>query len=151
VPLNLYPLIDGKLYQAGLLGDIEAFILQKPSLVIDCTHDMALFGNFSPLFVKIPFYDGTFPIGTKGKELLNNIHSVARMAALAIREGSKVLTHCNAGENRSSLVDGVILINLRAMGLITFGSAVDFIRAKRPGALQNQSFAAYLNGQNGLT
>lgn len=148
---NLYPLIDGKLYQAGLLGEIEAFRAFHPTIIIDCTHDFSFAGELASLFIKIPFYDAPLPIGAEGFLLISRLHYVARAAAQAIRNGEKILTHCNAGENRSSLMDGIILLELRAMGLITFRSTVDFIREKRPGALQNKSFAAYLDGQNGNT
>ncbi len=150
--LNLYPLIDGKLYQSGLPGELVAFFDElRPDVVIDCTHDIPFFGALSHLYIKLPFDDAPLPNNPEGNALIMRLSMVARFMALLIRSGQKILTHCNAGENRSSLLDGITLIELRSMGLITFKSVVEYIRAKRPGALQNASFVAFLNGQCGLS
>ena len=152
MPINLYPLIEGKLYQSGIPGEMVAFFDRfKPDAVIDCTHDVPFFGLLSPVFLKIPFDDKPLPTGQEGAALIMRLSMIARFAALMIRSGQVFLVHCNAGENRSSLLDGLILLELRAMGVLTFKSVVDYIRNVRPGALQNQSFVTYLNGQCGLT
>ncbi len=151
--LNLYPLIEDKLYQSGLPGEIVSYFDRlEPTVVVDCTHDIPFFGVFSPLFIKLPFDDKPLPLENKeGASLIMRLSQVARFLALLIRSNEKILVHCNAGENRSSLLDGIVLLELRSMGLITFKSVVDFIQSKRPGALQNQSFVAFLNGQCGIS
>ncbi len=142
--MNLYPLIDGGLYQAGLVGTIDMFIHVQPSIVIDCTYDPVIMGYLSKVLLKIPFTDASFPMGQEGFMLYSRLRGIAACAANFLRNGERILTHCNAGENRSSLVNGLILIAYRNMGLIEFDSVVDFIRQKRPGALQNESFSLKL-------
>jgi protein-tyrosine phosphatase len=51
-----------------------------------------------------------------------------------------VLSHCTSGFNRSALVAGLILTELGATG----AEALARIRARRPGALFNETFADYL-------
>ena len=54
--------------------------------------------------------------------------------------GEKVLAHCGMGFNRSALVAGLVLTYLGMKG----EDAVALLREKRPGALFNENFAAYL-------
>jgi protein-tyrosine phosphatase len=51
-----------------------------------------------------------------------------------------VLSHCSGGFNRSGLVAGLILNELGVSG----AEALARIRARRPGALFNETFADYL-------
>ena len=87
------------------------------------------------LYVYFPFDDDdeTLPNLTK-------LHAVAFLGASMIREGHRVLTHCNMGFNRSGLVAGLILTSLGMPG----AAAVSRIRERRPGALYNDRFADYL-------
>jgi len=87
------------------------------------------------LYVYFPFDDDdeTLPNLTK-------LHAVALLGASMIREGHRVLTHCNMGFNRSGLVAGLILTSLGMPG----EAAVSRIRERRPGALYNDRFADYL-------
>jgi hypothetical protein len=87
------------------------------------------------LYVYFPFDDddGDLPSLTKLK-------AIARLGASLVRDGHTVLTHCTAGYNRSALVAGLILTELGMSG----AEAVARIRARRPGALFNDKFAAYL-------
>jgi len=87
------------------------------------------------LYVYFPFDDDdeTLPNLTK-------LHAVALLGASMIREGHRVLTHCNMGFNRSGLVAGLILTSLGMPG----AAAVSRIRERRPGALYNDRFADYL-------
>lgn len=88
-----------------------------------------------------------FPIDDDGRlyddQSLPNItklHAIAALGASMIREGHRVLAHCNMGFNRSGLVAGLILKSLGYSG----GAAVTRIRERRPGALYNDRFAAYV-------
>jgi hypothetical protein len=122
-----------------------------PETVIDCTHDYPILGVAAKLFIKIPFDDAPLLSDDQTNRLIMRLSHIARFAALLIRSNERILVHCNAGENRSSLLDGLILLELRSMGIVNFTSVVDYIRSKRPGALQNKSFAAFLDGQCGLS
>ena len=88
------------------------------------------------LYVYFPFDDDdqSLPNVTK-------LHAVAELAASLIREGHRVLAHCNMGFNRSGLVAGLILKSLGMPG----SAAVTRIRERRPGALYNDRFAEYVS------
>jgi protein-tyrosine phosphatase len=85
------------------------------------------------LYLYFPIYDSDLPG-------LPKLRAIARLGASLIREGEKVLSHCGMGFNRSALVAGLILVELGSSGK----DAVALLREKRPGALFNETFAAYL-------
>src|SRR5262245_40983683 len=72
------------------------------------------------------------------------LRAVARLGAALVVEGHRVLSHCGLGFNRSALVAGMILVELGMPG----PTAVARIRERRPGALYNDGFAAFLEAQN---
>ena len=63
--------------------------------------------------------------------------------ARLVRSGQPVLSHCGAGFNRSALVAGLILVELGWSG----DAALRRLRERRPGALFNETFAAYLGSR----
>src|SRR5437660_11044623 len=83
-----------------------------------------------------------FPIADDDEVLPNLIKlcAIARLGASLVREGHRVLSHCGMGYNRSALVAGLILTELGMPGAV----AVVRLRERRPGALFNDGFAAYL-------
>ncbi len=87
------------------------------------------------LYVYFPISDDdeVLPCETK-------LRAVAKMGASLVADGHRVLSHCGMGYNRSALVAGMILVELGMSGAV----AVDRIRARRPGALFNDRFAAFL-------
>ena len=87
------------------------------------------------LYVYFPFDDDDEILPS-----LTKLHAVVDLAASLIREGHRVLAHCNMGYNRSGLVAGLILKSLGMAG----DAAVTRIRERRPGALYNDRFANYL-------
>lgn len=72
-----------------------------------------------------------------------DIYVNAATAVAEIMQDQKVLVHCQAGINRSSLVSGLALI---LSGVVETGQeAIDLIREKRsPEALSNPVFREYL-------
>jgi protein-tyrosine phosphatase len=58
-----------------------------------------------------------------------------------IQGGHKVLVHCHRGKSRSGLVNALVAMQIRG---ISGAAAVELVRQKRPGALANPVFAAYL-------
>jgi hypothetical protein len=76
---------------------------------------------------------------------LEKLHAVARLGAILVSSGLRVLSHCGMGHNRCALVAGLILTNLGLSG----SDAVKLIRSKRPGALYNKAFAEYIECQPG--
>jgi protein-tyrosine phosphatase len=88
------------------------------------------------IYVYFPFVDEDVPT-------LHRLHAVARLGAELVRERERVLVHCQMGLNRSALVAGLVLVYNGMSG----AEAVARLQERRPGALYNQTFAAYLGGQ----
>jgi protein-tyrosine phosphatase len=88
-----------------------------------------------------------FPITDDDVELppINKLRAIARLAASLIADGHRVLSHCGMGFNRSALVAGMILVELGMPGPL----AVERLRARRPGALYNDNFVAFLESLRG--
>jgi len=87
------------------------------------------------LYVYFPFEDDDQTLPNEKK-----LRAIADMAAAMIRQGHRVLAHCNMGFNRSGLIAGMILKSLGMPG----DAAVTRIRERRPGALYNDRFADYV-------
>jgi len=81
-----------------------------------------------------------FPIRDEDLPDLSKLHALDRLGARLVANGEKVLAHCGMGFNRSALVAGLVLTYLGMRG----EDAVALLREKRPGALFNDIFAAYL-------
>jgi hypothetical protein len=88
------------------------------------------------LYVYFPIYDEDLPNASK-------LEAVARLGASLVRARHRVLSHCGLGFNRSALIAGLILCELGYSG----PDAVSRLRARRPGALFNDTFAAYLSSR----
>jgi len=86
------------------------------------------------LYIYFPIFDDELPN-------LAKLRSVAKLGASLITEGHVVLSHCGMGFNRSALVAGLILTELGMPG----PEAVARLRERRPGALFNEKFAAFLD------
>ena len=85
------------------------------------------------LYVYFPILDEQLPPMAK-------LQGVAKLGAQLVRDGHVVLSHCGMGFNRSALVAGLILHELGMPG----PEVVARLRDRRPGALFNERFAAYL-------
>jgi hypothetical protein len=85
------------------------------------------------LYVYFPIYDEELPDLTK-------LEAIAHMGAHLIASGSRVLSHCGMGFNRSALVAGRIMHRLGMPG----EQVVQRLRERRPGALFNEVFAEHL-------
>jgi hypothetical protein len=81
-----------------------------------------------------------FPIVDEDLPSLSKLRGIARLGASLLNEGHIVLSHCGMGFNRSALVAGLILNELGMPG----PTVVSRLRERRPGALFNETFAAYL-------
>jgi protein-tyrosine phosphatase len=85
------------------------------------------------LYIYFPIFDEDLPN-------LNKLDAVGSLGASLVSSGHCVLSHCGMGYNRSALVAGVILHKLGLSG----PDIVRRIQERRPGALYNECFAAYL-------
>jgi hypothetical protein len=82
-----------------------------------------------------------FPFADEGVPTLHKLQAVARLGADLVRE--RVLVHCQMGLNRSALVAGLVLVHNGMSG----SEAVTRLQERRPGALYNEVFAAFLAEQ----
>ncbi len=137
--MEIFPIDDeGLLYISGDIDDWGFVAPHGIDVVIDldggldacipteCNHC---------LYVYFPFEDDDQALPNERK-----LQAIADMAAALIRQGHRVLAHCNMGFNRSGLVAGLIL---KALGM-SGDAAVTRIRERRPGALYNDRFADYV-------
>ena len=138
--MELFPIDDdGRLYISGDIDDWNFIAPHDIDVVIDLDGglDACIPSETNRcLYIYFPFDDDdrSLPNVTK-------LRAIAELAASLIREGHRVLTHCNMGFNRSGLVAGLILKSLGMPG----DAAVTRIRERRPGALYNDRFAQYVS------
>ncbi len=87
-----------------------------------------------------------FPIADDNERMPNliKLRAIGRLGAALVTEGHRVLSHCGMGYNRSALVAGLIMVELGMPG----NEVVARLRERRPGALFNDGFAAYLEALN---
>jgi protein-tyrosine phosphatase len=125
-----------QLFISPSIDDWKLIEDQGITAVIDLDGDLDLGIPNIPnhmLYVYFPIFDQDLPD-------LNKLHALATLAARLVGNGQKVLAHCGMGLNRSALVAGLVLTYLGMKG----EDAVALLREKRPGALFNENFAAYL-------
>jgi hypothetical protein len=84
-----------------------------------------------------------FPFQDEGLPTLHKLHGLARLGAHLMREGERVLVHCEMGLNRSALLAGLMLVYGGTPG----EDAVRILQDRRPGALYNDVFAEHLRTQ----
>jgi hypothetical protein len=84
-----------------------------------------------------------FPFADEGVPTLHKLQAVARLGADLVRGRERVLVHCQMGLNRSALVAGLVLVHNGMSG----SEAVTRLQERRPGALYNEVFAAFLAEQ----
>ena len=126
----------GHLFISPVIRDWAPIHERRVNVVIDLEgepdHGIPTVPN-SILYVYFPIYDEDLPD-------LAKLHGIADLGASLIRGGHRVLSHCGMGYNRSALVAGLILHRLGMNG----PQILDRMRARRPGALFNERFAAFL-------
>jgi len=137
--VEIFPIDDaGQLYISGDIDSWNFIAPHKIDVVIDLDGGLDACiptETNNCLYVYFPFDDDDQSLPNVAK-----LRAIAEMAAGLIREGHRVLAHCNMGFNRSGLVAGMILKSLGMAG----DAAVTRIRERRPGALYNDRFADYV-------
>ena len=137
---NLFPIDDERrLYISPAIRDWSHLEPAGVRVVIDLEggidHGVPVLPNHT-LYLYFPIFDEDLPD-------LERLHGIAALGARLVRSGQPVLSHCGAGFNRSALVAGLVLVELGWSG----AEAVERLRQRRPGALFNPTFAAYLGGR----
>jgi len=142
--LEIFEILEGQLYQSGAPEDAAEWTSVR-SLGIDVVVD--LFGSLDPgvpiepnsiLYIYWPIEDAA---ALPAIGILNVlVDAIVRL----IRLGHKVLVHCHRGKSRSGLVNALVVMQMLG---ITGADAVEFVRSRRPGALGNEVFTAYLRAQ----
>ena len=125
---------DRRLYISGDIDDWAIIAPHGIDVVIDLDACIPTRANHC-LYIYFPFDDDDEALPS-----LPKLHAIAELGASLIRDGHRVLAHCNMGLNRSGLVAGLILMAMGMPGT----AAVTRIRERRPGALYNDCFSAYL-------
>jgi len=139
--VEIFEILDNRLYQSGA-PENEAEWGSIRARGIDVVVD--LFGTLDPgvptksnsiLYIFWPIEDiDVLPA-------LGVLHTLVDTVVRLIQLGHKVLVHCHMGKSRSGLLNA--LVAMKILG-ISGSDAVDLIRARRPGALGNAVFTAYL-------
>ncbi|HEV2282313.1 MAG TPA: dual specificity protein phosphatase [bacterium] len=139
--MEIFEILEGRLYQSGApqeaaeWGSIHA---RGIDVVVD------LFGTLDPgvptapnsiLYIFWPIEDIDF------LPALGILHTLVDTVVRLIQLGHKVLVHCHMGKSRSGLLNA--LVAMKILG-ITGSDAVELVRGRRPGALGNAVFTAYL-------
>jgi protein-tyrosine phosphatase len=129
---------DGRLFISAAIDEWDSVREHDIDVVID------LEGGIDTCIPTVPNHCiyVYFPIDDDDQQLPNLIKlgAIARMAAGLITQGHRVLSHCGMGFNRSALMAGLILVELGMTGT----EAVALLRARRAGALYNETFSAFL-------
>jgi protein-tyrosine phosphatase len=125
-----------RLFISPAITDWDALISHKVDAVIDLDGDIDSGVPTIPdqcLYIYFPIFD-------EGLPNLDKLNALGNLGASLIASGHCVLSHCGMGFNRSALVAGLILHKLGMPG----PDIVKRIRNRRPGALFNDCFAAFL-------
>ncbi len=135
--MELYPIDDEEsLFISPAIDDWSPVLARRIGCVIDLDgtvdHGVPSIPN-QMLYVYFPIFDEDLPD-------LARLDAVTSVGTRLLESGQKVLSHCGMGFNRSALVAGMVLVRRGMKG----ADAVARIRSRRPGALFNETFAAYL-------
>lgn len=136
--MKLYEIIPGKLYQRGAFPasqkNIEELRANDIKFILNVRTKADPLGSIPEItYMHIPLADGV------------KVPGLAKYASEIVMNhilyGEKCLVYCNAGRNRSSLVNALVLMRYGYTGK----QALEHLRTVRPGAFgSNENFAAYL-------
>src|SRR6185369_5950553 len=127
---------DGHLYISPAITDWDVLANHGVDTIIDMDGDVDSGVPTVPnhcLYIYFPIWDEDLPN-------LKKLDAIGNLGASIVSSGHRVLSHCGMGFNRSALVAGVILNKLGMPG----PAIVERLRERRPGALFNDNFAAYI-------
>lgn len=136
-PMDLVQVDDaGHLFISPAIQDWSHLASRQIDTIFDLEGDLDAGVPTVPgqcLYIYFPIHDESLPS-------LSKLSGLANLGASLIQDGHRVLSHCGMGFNRSALLAGLILHRLGMPG----PAVVERLRKRRPGALFNEEFAAYL-------
>jgi protein-tyrosine phosphatase len=127
---------EGTLFVSGVIDDWAAVRGLKIDTVVDMDGDVdpgVPEATGEILYVYFPIEDDDLP-------RLAKLEALGRLVADLVGTEHRVLVHCRMGLNRSNLVIATALTYLGLSG----EQALEQLRALRPGALFNETFAAHV-------
>jgi len=135
--MELFQVDDaGQLFISPAISDWQVLKRHRVDTIIDLDGELDSGVPTVPnecLYIYFPIFDEELPN-------LHKLHAIGSLGARLVRSGHSVLSHCGMGFNRSALVAGLILNELGMPG----PEIVNRLRERRPGALFNERFAAYI-------
>jgi protein-tyrosine phosphatase len=142
--MELFQVDDaGKLFISPAINEMsdwDVLLQHEVDTIIDLDGEVDIGVPTVPnqcLYIYFPIFDEDLPN-------LAKLHAIGSLGANLIGSGYRVLSHCGMGFNRSALVAGLILNKMGMAG----PTVVQRLRERRPGALFNDCFAAYLESLN---
>lgn len=142
--MKFYPVLPGQLYLSGSFksnsqeAKLNALRAEGISTVICTLHrdDPDLRQQRGLEYIVMPV-----PDGKEVPEL--QYHAAVEIVLERLQVNRRVLVHCLAGRNRSGLICGLVIRQIRG---VTGKKALTLLRIVRPTALVNPVFEAYLKG-----
>lgn len=121
------------------IGGLHSASIDTPGfdVIVNVSHHNVRPADLSHgcIYIEWPIFDGDVPNAEKLSALVDLLHELYSMT------GARILIHCQAGLNRSSLVTGLLLRRLGHTG----DDAVKLIRRARDEAcLCNEDFERYV-------
>jgi protein-tyrosine phosphatase len=134
--MEYFEIVPNKLYQSSLPGHWDDLLPLGANVSVNLS-DMSV-PRTPPGWMSIRWEieDGDLPD-------LSMLSTIADAVVALINAGRAVTVNCIAGVNRASLLTGLVVYRL---GIAKGDDIVTYMRLKRPGALANATFAAYLSG-----
>ena len=135
--MDITPIDDeGRLFVSAMIDDWTGIDEHAITVVVDLEGALDAgipSGDGTRMYLYYPFTDDSVPDPSM-------VGPLSAFLATLHRSGHRVLVHCRMGLNRSPLVAGVVLHHLGWSGR----EAIERLRERRPGALFNEHYSAYL-------
>lgn len=145
----VYDIWKGRIFQRGRLHRLDTTRMREAFTKYGIENVIALNGkinnNLQLLHDEefIDYYHHPIPDNKLSEEDAEWLLETAGYIATMVKTGAGVLSHCNAGRNRSGLMNALII---RELENITGKEARKIVQKERPNALANEYFVKFLDG-----
>ena len=137
----VYEIIPGKLYQRGKFAKLDYKLEALAELGVDIV--VALAGKPDPDMAGLFAYY-FFPIADSNMGLEQNVEELVHLSIVIcqyLHRDHTALVHCNAGRNRSGLLNALIAKHYFG---ISGEDALNLVREIRPNAIATKAFEDFL-------